>query len=203
MTDGIHLTFLSGDQHGSSVPVHRLQTVVFGSSVAADVQVNDPSVEPLHFEIRGEAGRFRLVDLGTPCGTRVNQKRVASCTLNGGERIQAGDMEWDVVRDPPLYETETHQASPRSGNRAREVEDSRVPPLQASSIAQTLDAAGYLLHEELGRGAYAAVYRAIRQSDRHRDVHIRLLPLSKTCFETSVWRFPAAARTQSSCCSNL
>lgn len=163
MSNGIQITFVSGDQTGSSVNVHGLQTIVFGSSGAADVQVNDPNIEPLHFEVRGELNRFRVVDLGTAGGTFVNRQRVTSSLLVGGEEIAAGKTQWRVHRDVALDDTVPPEPRENPGGDR----ESRAPhDSEMGDLAEVLSRAGYELHEELGRGAFGAVYRATRTRDR-------------------------------------
>jgi K+-sensing histidine kinase KdpD len=54
------------------------------------VQIDDHEVSRRHAELRQESGRVVLADLGSSNGTFVDDRRVESVVLRGGERIQVG-----------------------------------------------------------------------------------------------------------------
>jgi Zn-dependent protease with chaperone function len=63
---------------------------IVGRGESVDVQVTDPSVSRRHFRLYWEDGAFRLEDLGSSNGTKVNGTPVAATELHNGDVIQAG-----------------------------------------------------------------------------------------------------------------
>lgn len=72
-----------------------------GRDGAAAIVLADPSVSARHARMERTARGWRLVDLGSTNGTRVNGRSVtgSGCILRGGERIQLGAVVLRLV--PP------------------------------------------------------------------------------------------------------
>ena len=79
-------TVLSGDR------------VVLGRSRDCDVVVDDVNVSRRHAELRHEGGDWRVVDLGSTNGIRVNRRRVDGARLRHGDRITLGltDLDFEL-----------------------------------------------------------------------------------------------------------
>jgi len=56
----------------------------------ADVNIGDPTMSILHFEIEKRGGEFFIRDLDSTNQTKVNGQKIKSTTLKAGDRIQAG-----------------------------------------------------------------------------------------------------------------
>ncbi|MDQ3962636.1 MAG: DUF3662 and FHA domain-containing protein [Actinomycetota bacterium] len=67
--------------------------VVIGRMSTCDVVLADPNVSRRHAELRTEAGRWLLVDLGSTNGTLVNGKLAREHELRGGEDLSFGTSE--------------------------------------------------------------------------------------------------------------
>jgi hypothetical protein len=64
--------------------------VVLGRSREADIVVNDPNVSRRHAELHRDEGGWRVVDLGSTNGIKVNGRRVDQQELSAGDEITIG-----------------------------------------------------------------------------------------------------------------
>jgi Protein of unknown function (DUF3662)/FHA domain len=69
--------------------------LVLGRSRDCDVVVDDPNVSRRHAELRRDGGGWRVVDLGSTNGIKVNRRRVAQSELQHGDRITLGVTDLD------------------------------------------------------------------------------------------------------------
>jgi hypothetical protein len=76
---------------GQRVTLSRATTVL-GRGHEADVRLADASVSRRHAEIRADAGRLLVDDLGSTNGTSVNGERIARAALLDGDRITLGSV---------------------------------------------------------------------------------------------------------------
>lgn len=90
------LVFLSGELMAVQVPLER-ETVLLGRAFEADVRLNDTQISRLHAKISTETdaatGEFcyRLTDLDSTNGTRLNGQFVIDEILQNGDKILIGD----------------------------------------------------------------------------------------------------------------
>ena len=144
-------------------------TAVIGRGAGCDIVLNHPSVSRRHAELgRLPGGSWRIRDLQSRNGTRVNDVPVAEQPLHPGDLIQIGqftlrlvaaDQESSVGRPPATDDTPTYSITP-----FRNFEPPRISAAQISTILQfgrdllgTADAAsrlrrllGLATGEELG-----------------------------------------------------
>ncbi|MCP4641216.1 MAG: FHA domain-containing protein, partial [bacterium] len=64
--------------------------VIIGRGDNADLRLEDPTISREHAVIRPEGDQWRLVDLGSKSGTRVNGVKVESATLDVDARLEIG-----------------------------------------------------------------------------------------------------------------
>jgi len=84
------LVVVAGPAAGSE---HRLATprVVLGRGPAVGIELVDGEISQQHAVVEFVAGEgFRVVDLGSTNGTRVNGEAVTSQTLEHGDRVEIG-----------------------------------------------------------------------------------------------------------------
>jgi Protein of unknown function (DUF3662)/FHA domain len=69
-----------------------------GRSRDCDLVVDDPNVSRRHAELRSDGESWRIVDLGSTNGIKVNRRRVDEAVLRGGERITLGltDLDFEL-----------------------------------------------------------------------------------------------------------
>ncbi len=65
-------------------------TVIGRDESTADLTLNDTNVSRRHAELKREGGRWKIVDLGSTNGTRVNGMRVTDYELTSGDTITMG-----------------------------------------------------------------------------------------------------------------
>jgi hypothetical protein len=76
-------TVLSGDR------------MVLGRSRSCDITVDDANVSREHAELRPSGKGWRIVDLNSTNGIKVNRKRVAQAELKHGDRVTLGVTDLD------------------------------------------------------------------------------------------------------------
>lgn len=79
----------SGSVINQSFPIR--ESLVLGSSVDCDVQINEPGIAPRHAEIRLlDNKQLELKDLGSESGTLLNGEPVLETLLGSGDEIRIG-----------------------------------------------------------------------------------------------------------------
>lgn len=81
MAGGGRRTVLSGDR------------MTIGRSRECDIVVDDANVSRRHAEVHAQGEGWRIVDLGSTNGIKVNHRKVAKATLQHGDRITVGVTE--------------------------------------------------------------------------------------------------------------
>ena len=87
------LTRVTGVGMGQTVavPSDRRAGLVLGRGADAGIRIDDHAVSREHVRVHvAEDGSFVLTDLGSTNGTLVNGRRVESCVLTEGDKIQVG-----------------------------------------------------------------------------------------------------------------
>lgn len=67
-------------------------TITIGRAEDNTYQLPHPSVSSHHAELRAEDGDYRLVDLGSTNGSRVNDERITETVLRNGDVVMLGNM---------------------------------------------------------------------------------------------------------------
>ena len=72
--------------------------VVLGRSRECDVVIDDANVSRRHAELRHDGTAWRVVDLGSTNGIKVNRRRVDQAVLEHGDRITLGltDLDFEL-----------------------------------------------------------------------------------------------------------
>lgn len=101
------LVVLKGGSAGHEIPLHPERTLM-GRGPGVDVAVADETMSRQHFAVEAAGNGFRLRDLGSTNGVLLNGKRVESADLKHGDRVKAGDHEFQfllekVEREPRTY----------------------------------------------------------------------------------------------------
>jgi pSer/pThr/pTyr-binding forkhead associated (FHA) protein len=78
---------------GGETPPARIRgTAVLGRLPECDVTLTDPSVSRRHAKIAETAGAWRITDMGSTNGVKVNGERVGERDLAHGDRIELGTV---------------------------------------------------------------------------------------------------------------
>lgn len=101
------LILLSGDSAGHEIRLGPERTLL-GRGPGVDVAVPDETMSRQHFAVERSGSAYRLRDLGSTNGVLLNGKRVESADLKHGDRVKAGDHEFQfllekIEREPRTY----------------------------------------------------------------------------------------------------
>ena len=66
-----------------------------GRSRDCDLVIDDPNISRRHAELRSEGESWRVIDLGSTNGIKVNRRRVDEAALRTGDRITLGITDLD------------------------------------------------------------------------------------------------------------
>ncbi len=83
------LTVKGPDEKESVFPLPS-KTVGIGRLSSNEISIPHPGISNFHAQISFEDGKFRIQDLGSTNGTKVNGKFITSADLNDGDRIEMG-----------------------------------------------------------------------------------------------------------------
>ena len=68
---------------------------VVGRSRDCDLVIDDPNISRHHAELRADADGWRIADLGSTNGVKINRRRVDDALLRSGDRITLGLTDFD------------------------------------------------------------------------------------------------------------
>jgi len=72
---------------------HRLRApITIGRDVGCDISLDSPSVSRSHAQILWDRNHFRVVDLNSKNGTRLNRTPVTSAAIEPGDTLQVGEV---------------------------------------------------------------------------------------------------------------
>lgn len=104
MSHDAAIVFASGPLGGNEIPLEK-ERVTLGRGAGVDVVLDDASVSNQHAALELAGAGFRIRDLGSTNGVRVNGSRVAGADLKHGDRLEIGSLCF-------RYRVEARTASP-------------------------------------------------------------------------------------------
>lgn len=109
--------------------------VTFGRSDDNQVRITHPSISSHHAEFRNEGGDYRIVDLGSTNGSRVNDEKVDEAILRNGDILMMGNILFayeseNAVAAAPLPEAATKVELDAGRSTGRPVEFSNLAPIK-------------------------------------------------------------------------
>jgi len=84
---------LTDQRTGNRYPVY-CDGAVIGRGKDCDIRLTDLSVSERHARISFNSGKFRIEDMGSSNGTRVNRVKINNKILSAGDRINIGEKEF-------------------------------------------------------------------------------------------------------------
>ena len=102
--------FASGPLGGSEVLLEK-DRVTLGRGAGVDVVLDDASVSNQHAALELAGAGFRIRDLGSTNGVRVNGSRVAASDLKHGDRLEIGSLSFRYRVEARKANPPTHQLS--------------------------------------------------------------------------------------------
>jgi pSer/pThr/pTyr-binding forkhead associated (FHA) protein len=103
-THNAAIVFASGPLGGTEVALEKDRLTV-GRGDGVDVMLDDESVSSQHAALEVSGGGFRIRDLGSTNGVRVNGCPIVSWDLKHGDRLQIGSLSF-------RYRVEARKQSP-------------------------------------------------------------------------------------------
>ena len=102
------VTVVSGPGAGAGFTIDR-ERVIVGRGPGVDRAFDDSAMSRQHAAIEFDGAGFRLRDLGSLNGTRVNGQPVQSMELRHGDRFEIGGRQFVIAieerdREPDAYE---------------------------------------------------------------------------------------------------
>jgi hypothetical protein len=106
-THSVTLVYAAGPLAGSEIMLDR-ERLTLGRGTDADVVVDDPSVSSLHAAFEFSERCFRLRDLDSTNGVRVNGSRTSYADLKHGDRIEFGSVGFRYLVEKRASAPPTH-----------------------------------------------------------------------------------------------
>ena len=104
------LVFATGPLAGSEFQLEK-DRVTLGRGPGVDLLLDDASVSHQHAALELAGAGFRIRDLGSTNGVRVNGSRVAGADLKHGDRLEIGSLSFRYVVEARAAQTPTHHLS--------------------------------------------------------------------------------------------
>ncbi len=103
----VSIVYAMGPLAGSEVFLER-ERLTLGRDAKVDLVLDDASVSHQHAALELGPRGFRIRDLGSTNGIRLNGARVSSADLKHGDRFALGSVEFCYVVEPRKPEPPTH-----------------------------------------------------------------------------------------------
>ena len=113
---------------------------------------DDARLSRVHCVLESAGAVVRVTDLGSRSGVFVNGERVEQALVTGADEVTVGGTTFRVRLPVPADDSTTTQVA------------SGTNPWQRFAVGPPV-IPGYVIGDELGRGAMGVVYRAVRESD--------------------------------------
>jgi pSer/pThr/pTyr-binding forkhead associated (FHA) protein len=106
-THSVSILYASGPHAGSEIALEGEQ-IRLGRGTGADILVDDASVSHEHAALELTTSGYRIRDLGSTNGVRLNGAKVTSAELKHGDRLALGSVEFCYVVEPRKSAPPTH-----------------------------------------------------------------------------------------------
>jgi two-component system, NtrC family, response regulator GlrR len=101
------ILYASGAHAGSEIALER-ERIRLGRGTGVDVLIDDASVSHEHAALELTATGYRIRDLGSTNGIRLNGAKVTTAALKHGDRVVLGSVEFCYVVEPRKNTPPTH-----------------------------------------------------------------------------------------------
>jgi pSer/pThr/pTyr-binding forkhead associated (FHA) protein len=109
----VRLVSVSGHDAGAEFVLDH-ERMTMGRGPGVDFVIGDPALSRQHLAFELVGNGFRVEDLGSTNGLRVNGNRVHARDLAAGDRIEAGAHIFQLVIDERQEAPETYDLTPES-----------------------------------------------------------------------------------------
>lgn len=109
--------------------------ITIGRNDSNDIEVSHPSISSKHAELRKEGGDYKLVDLGSTNGSRVNDEKITEANLRKGDVVMLGNILFAYdseveVEAAPLPDGATRVDLTSSSGAGRPTEFKNLAPMK-------------------------------------------------------------------------
>jgi len=101
------IVFAAGPLGGTELLLEK-ERMILGRGAGVDVLLDDVSVSHQHAALELAGAGFRIRDLGSTNGVRVNGSRVAAADLKHGDRLEIGSLSFRYVVEARTSTPPTH-----------------------------------------------------------------------------------------------
>lgn len=155
---------------------------IIGRDESCKVQLDDPSVSPVHAKLYADNGRAFLSDLGSEGGTIVNSAKIdAPVQLADGDSLQIGDF----IFIAQIVGADTPATEPVSQEQAGPSEDTAAS--SAKSMGKGLMNLAKASAREAGRGARLASLKTQMEKLKHVDLSSAYAELGARAYELKLF----------------
>jgi serine/threonine protein kinase len=179
----VHLVVTSGPDAGKVFDLTPERKLTIGRGANSDTQINDPRMSRAHCELELVGNAITLRDLSSSSGTLVDGNTVSEKQIEIGQKIQAGDTEFEL-RQAIVKSNESTMVSGQGPG----VDPSTLVNLVGTSINR------YHLESVLAVAKSGIVFRA-KDAEKERTVAFKVLTPSFTSSEEQRDRFVRAMKT--------
>ncbi len=180
------LVVISGPEQGRAFALEEGQTLAIGRGPSSDTRLTDLKVSRTHCQVQVDGGHFRLTDLGSRRGTRVNGHLVLSADLKPGDVIRVGHTELRLELEGAAEATMEIEPPP--------AEPTPAPARTSSSKLLGTKIAAFEIQAKLAAGSSGVVFRA-HDTKHNRSLALKILWPETAKDEESVQRFVRAMKT--------
>jgi len=106
----VAIVFAAGPLGGTEIALEK-DRVTLGRGPGVDVLLDDAAVSQRHAALELAGAGFRIRDLGSTNGVRVNGSRVAEADLKHGDRLEIGSLAFRYVVEARAAAPPTHHVS--------------------------------------------------------------------------------------------
>ena len=179
----VHVVVKSGPDAGKIFDLTSERKLTIGRGANSDTQINDPRMSRAHCEVELVGNTITLRDLSSSSGTLVDGKTISEKQIDVGQKIQAGDTEFELR----LGVTKSNESTMVSG-RGVAVDPNTLVSLVGTSISK------YQLESVLAVAKSGVIFRA-KDPEKDRIVAFKVLTPSFTSSEEQRDRFVRAMKT--------
>lgn len=167
------------------------QTVVIGGGVASDILIGSPDIDARHALLAHDGSAWRVYDLRSRSGTKVNGRPIVQERLTDGDHIGIGSFRFDV-RVTKSAMAKLAEAPPTPVTLAEaltELPQSAAVVREAVAKENAARIGPFLLEETVHRGSSGKFYRAQWDDKPGRNFCVKIFAKHLARDENAMYRF--------------
>lgn len=181
------LVVTKGKKSGDRISLPQGKKVVIGRDMDCDVKLADEGLSRTHLMIQSKGPRnFLMVDLNSTNGTYLNKVRVKSATLQEGDTIQAGDVEF-LFQEEESDELPTKPfSSPQNYQEVQFVDSEEETLIRKSVSADSVETLARLARDKnQSDKALATIYKIGNEVNGEEDIDKLFISIMESIMEVT------------------